>query len=216
MSDSHPAPFGVLESTPEEAARRGAGPDDPPPPMPWADVFEAAVVHVDRAGTPRDAAQLAAALRAGDLNVDEVPEHLRGIADEERGHDIPNAGAAHPSTASPRTSQGLSSLQGPRVPLHLRRPDSFVRPAGPVIDLDAEPTHRSPHRLDDPAMPDLSAPDLARLRRSLVGAERWGELPDPGTVALLVRAERGDITYDDVVAELHARIARGELGTRDR
>ena len=67
MSEPPRLPFGAVEYTPEEAARYGVGPDEPPPPMPWADVFAAAVVDVDAAGTPRCAAQLADDLRSGAL-----------------------------------------------------------------------------------------------------------------------------------------------------
>ncbi len=67
MSDPPLLPLGVMESTREEAARYGAAPDDPPPPMPWADVLAAAVVDVDADGTPRCAAQLSDDLLSGEL-----------------------------------------------------------------------------------------------------------------------------------------------------
>ena len=67
MSES-PLPPGAVECSPEEAARYGVGPDEPPPPMPWADVFAAAVVDVDAAGIPRCAAQLADDLLSGELS----------------------------------------------------------------------------------------------------------------------------------------------------
>ena len=59
--------------------------------------------------------------------------------------------------------------------------------------------------------PDLSAPELAGVRRVLGSARLDDALPDAKTVEGMVRVARGEWTTTDAIADLHVRIAREEF-----
>lgn len=52
---------------------------------------------------------------------------------------------------------------------------------------------------------------MAALRDAVASQQLEGLDPSPTVIAALQRVAHGELTVDDVVAEIHARIARGEV-----
>lgn len=58
---------------------------------------------------------------------------------------------------------------------------------------------------------DVVADRMAALRDAVASQRLEGLEPSPTVIAALQRVAHGELTVDDVVAEIHARIARGEV-----
>lgn len=52
---------------------------------------------------------------------------------------------------------------------------------------------------------------MAALRDAVASQQLEGLEPSPTVIAALQRVAHGELTVDDVVTEIHARIARGEV-----
>ena len=58
---------------------------------------------------------------------------------------------------------------------------------------------------------DVVADRLAALRDAVAGQQLEGLEPSPAVIAALQQVAHSELTVDEVVAEIHARIARGEV-----